>query len=236
MARIVELGVRAAARTGDDKVTVVLTCRMRVRDDAGAALDDVAEVIAPDDLAGLGVDLAQIVVVAADEQVETSAVAHQGRRARPARARPVHRRVVGEPARGPAAADSRLPDHVEVRRRGADAVEAPRLGAEEGGELDAVAVGVHGDRRRAVAQQGGRVDGDRAGAAACAWAQNEQQGCHHDEDEDGEGGGAAAPDQAPPRRRPPPPGGVARRGLRARGARRVSHRRAAPPAPAAAAS
>ena len=68
-----------------------------------------------------------------------AAVAHQRRHAGPAGPRPHIRRLFGVLVARPAAADGRPPDEVEVLGRRADAVEAPCLGTQERGHLDAVA-------------------------------------------------------------------------------------------------
>ena len=115
--RVGEVRGVAAAGAGEHEVLVRRRVRVRVLDHRRAALDDVVEVVLPDDLAGLEVDLVEMVVERAPEQVELALVADDRGLAGPAAAGP---RVVGMllgdllDGGGQAAADGRLPDEVEV--------------------------------------------------------------------------------------------------------------------------
>ena len=164
---VVEVERVAATGTGEDDVALVLAGRLRVLDHGRAALDDVVEARLPDHVAGRGVDLVQAVVVAAEDDRGAAALADDDRLPRPAHARPLHRRVLGELARGPAAADARVPEEVEAARCAEAGEVAPRA-AEQARHLDAVAVLRDGRRRRAAGEDRRRRRGGCAAVLAVA--------------------------------------------------------------------
>ena len=135
-----ELERVAAPRAGEDDVLVVRPVGVGILEHRRAALDDVVELVLPDDLAGAGVDLAQVVVVAAGEEVRLAAVDDDARLPGPAAARPLLGGSSVVLAGAPAAAEVDLPEHVEALRRRAQPVEPAPVVAEEGADLDAVAV------------------------------------------------------------------------------------------------
>ncbi len=143
----------AAARACDDHVPVVRRGGTRVLDHGRTALDDVVEGVLPDDPAGLEIDLVQLAVVGAPEQVQSALVAHDDGLPRPAAAGPGLVLALGDRRSHPPA-DIRSPDERERRGRRAEAVDPARLVSEERGELDAVTLRDDGGRR---------VDLDRLG-------------------------------------------------------------------------
>ena len=161
------LGV-AAPRAGDDDVLVVRARRSGVLEHRRAALDDVVELVRPDDLAGGGVDLAQVVVVAAGHHVGLAAVDDDAGLAGPAAAGVLARGVLLVLARAHAAAELGLPEDVEVLgRRSLPVVPAPVV-AQERADLDAVAG--HRGRGRRRHRTGLRLLLDLAAATAAARA------------------------------------------------------------------
>ena len=203
----------APARAGEDEVPVVLAGRVRVLDDCRRALDDVVPGRLPDHLAGDRVDLVEVVVVAAEQDVEPAAVTDQNGLPRPADARPDAGRVLRQPAARPAAADLDAPDDVQAAWRGAEAVEVAPEAAEEARHLDAVAVLRDGLRGGAAGQHGGR-DGGGGGvagrgrlcapvtAAAATGEATDREGDEGDDQKEDEQGGDAAPAQLAAPRRP----------------------------------
>ena len=174
--RVVELVGVPAARAGQDDVPVVLARRVRIGVHGRTALDDVVELVRPHDIAGGRVDAAQVVVVAAGDDVRPAAVDHDARLPGPAAAGPVPGRVVLVLAGRPAAAQVDLPQHVQPLGRRAEPVGPAPIVAEEGADLDAVTGQArHG---RLWHRLGG--GGVRAPAAApagdCAPADEEDQG------------------------------------------------------------
>ncbi len=148
--RVGEVRRPAAAGAGQHEVLVRLHLGARVLDHRRAALDDVVVVVLPHDLAGLQVDLVQLAVERAPEQVELALVADDHGLAGPAAARPgLVGVLLGDllDRRGHAAADEGLPDERELGGRRPQAVEPPRLVAQVGAHLDAVALGDDGRRR-----------------------------------------------------------------------------------------
>ncbi len=184
----------AAPRSREDDVLVVLARWRRVEKDARAALDDVVELVLPDDLAGERVDAAQIVVVAAHDQLRPAAVDDETGLAGPAAAAPFAGRVVVLLARAPAAAELNLPQHVEAIGHGPKPVEAPGIGAEERTDLDAVAL----ERRHRRGRHGGGADDLIRAASAGADPPDDDE---DDDQQDEQDAGAPSLQLAPARRR-----------------------------------
>ena len=178
---IVDLERVAAARPGDDDVLVVGARRRGIQEHRRAALDDVGELVGPDDLAGLRVDAAQVVRVGTRDDVGPAAVDDDVGLAGPPAPRPLARLVLVVLAGAPVAAQVDLPEQVEVLGQRPETVEPAAVVAEEGPDLDAVA-GQRRDRRR---RDRPRL-GDRLARAAAAAAGARRGAPHEQDDDDGE--------------------------------------------------
>ena len=159
----------AAAGAGQHQVLVRLGLGARVLDHRRGALDDVVVVVLPHDLAGLQVDLVQLAVEARPRAGR--ACPCRGRSPAGRSSRCPTTGLVGVAACRPSGEVMPPPMNVFQMResllgRRPQAVQPPRLVAEEGADLDAVALRDDGRRR---------VDG-RHGASRCTMRTPEAAG------------------------------------------------------------